>query len=211
MLAVRQSEINAADAAAELAASWIEAVAKSQDRRAFGALYNQYAPKIKRYMLRKGADDATADDLAQEVFIKAYFALPRFELRSEFGTWLYRIAINHVRDFLRKTSRMRGLSIDEIKESSIPQEDETMKREKEQTEEQRKKVVQRAIQVLPEKHQVILTLRDIQGLSYEEITQILGISPGTVDSRLHRARKLLRKKLAPFLSQKGDNYELQEG
>lgn len=106
---------------------------------------------------------------------------------------------------------MKRLSLDEIKESSIPQEDETMKREKERTEEHRKKIVQRAIQDLPEKHQVILNLRDIQGLSYEEITKILRISSGTVDSRLHRARKLLRKKLAPFLSQKGDNHELQEG
>ena len=184
---------------------------KKGDEEAFASLVKKYRVKVFNLAFSLTRDRDTADDLAQEVFIKAYFALPRFELRSEFGTWLYRIAINHVRDFLRKTSRMRGLSIDEIKESSIPQEDETMKREKEQTEEQRKKVVQRAIQVLPEKHQVILTLRDIQGLSYEEITQILGISPGTVDSRLHRARKLLRKKLAPFLSQKGDNYELQEG
>ncbi len=184
---------------------------KEGDEEAFASLVKKYRVKVFNLAFSLTRDRDTADDLAQEVFIKAYFALPRFELRSEFGTWLYRIAINHVRDFLRKASRMRRLSIDDIKESSIPQEDETMKREKEQTEEQRKKIVQRAIQVLPDKHQVILTLRDIQGLSYEEITQILRISPGTVDSRLHRARKLLRKKLAPFLSQKGDNHELQEG
>lgn len=184
---------------------------KEGDEEAFASLVKKYRVKVFNLAFSLTRDRDTADDLAQEVFIKAYFALPRFELRSEFGTWLYRIAINHVRDFLRKTSRMRRLSIDEIKEGSIPQEDETMKREKEQSEEQRTKIVRRAIQVLPEKHQVILILRDIQGLSYEEITKILRISPGTVDSRLHRARKLLRKKLAPFLSQKGGNHELQEG
>ena len=79
---------------------------------------------------------------------------------------------------------------------------------KEQIEEQRRKLVHQAIQTLPKKHQVILSLRDIQGFSYKEITQILKISPGTVDSRLHRARKMLRKKLTPFLGQKGGNNEM---
>ncbi len=184
---------------------------KEGNEEAFASLVKKYRVKVFNLAFSLTRDRDTADDLAQEVFIKAYFALPRFELRSEFGTWLYRITINHVRDFLRKTSRMKRYSLEEIKESSIPQEDETMKREKDRTEEHRKKIIHRAIQVLPEKHQVILTLRDIQGLSYEEITKILRISPGTVDSRLHRARKLLREKLAPFLSQKGGNHELQEG
>lgn len=184
---------------------------KQGDEEAFASLVKKYRVKVFNLAFSLTRDRDTADDLAQEVFIKAYFALPRFELRSEFGTWLYRITINHFRDFLRKTGRMKRLSLDEIKESSIPQEDETMKREKERTEENRKKIVQQAIQILPEKHQVILTLRDIQGLSYEEITEILRISPGTVDSRLHRARKLLREKLAPFLSHQGGNNELQEG
>jgi len=103
---------------------------------------------------------------------------------------------------------MSQISIENIKESSLLQEDEAMKKEKKFTEEQRKKLVLQTIQTLPEKHQAILSLRDIQGFSYEEISKILRISPGTVDSRLHRARKLLRKKLAPFLSQKGGNHGL---
>ena len=183
-------------------------LSKQGDEEAFASLVKKYRIKVFNLAFSLTRDRDTADDLAQEAFIKAYYALPRFQLRSGFGTWLYRITINHVRDFLRKTGRVKKLPFNEIKESSIVQEDNTMKKEKEFTEEQRRKIVHETIQTLPEKHQVILSLRDIQGLSYEEVSRILKISPGTVDSRLHRARKLLRKKLAPFLSQKGGNHGL---
>jgi RNA polymerase sigma-70 factor (ECF subfamily) len=175
---------------------------------AFGELVKKYRIKVFNLAFSLTRNRDVADDLAQEAFIKAYYALPRFQSRSGFGTWLYRIAINHVRDYLRKKSRMIQISIDNIKESSFLQEDKTMKEEKESTEEQRKQLVHQSIRSLPEKHQVILSLRDIQGFSYEEISKILKITPGTVDSRIHRARKMLRKKLAPFLSRKGGNHEL---
>jgi RNA polymerase sigma-70 factor (ECF subfamily) len=175
---------------------------------AFAELVKKYRIKVFNLAFSLTRDRDVADDLAQEAFIKAYYALPRFQSRSGFGTWLYRIAINHVRDYLRKKSRMIQISIENIKESSILQEDKTMKEEKESTEEQRKQLVHRSIRSLPEKHQVILSLRDIQGFSYEEISKILKISPGTVDSRIHRARKMLRKKLAPFFSRKGGEHEL---
>ena len=103
---------------------------------------------------------------------------------------------------------MIQISIENIKESSILQEDKTMKEEKEPIEAQRRQLVRQSIRSLPEKHKVILSLRDIQGFSYEEISKILKISAGTVDSRIHRARKMLRKKLAPFLSRKGGEHEL---
>ncbi|MGD8535970.1 MAG: sigma-70 family RNA polymerase sigma factor [Candidatus Aminicenantes bacterium] len=175
---------------------------------AFAELVKKYRIKVFNLAFSLTRDRDVADDLAQEAFIKAYYALPRFQSRSGFGTWLYRIVINHVRDYLRKKSRMIQISIENIKESSILQEDKTMKEEKESTEEQRKQLVHRSIRSLPEKHQVILSLRDIQGFSYEEISKILKISPGTVDSRIHRARKMLRKKLAPFFSRKGGEHEL---
>lgn len=92
--------------------------------------------------------------------------------------------------------------------NSIALEDEIVKKENEQTYEQRKKLVRKAIQTLPERQQIILSLRDIQGFSYGEIAKILNVPPGTVDSRLHRARKMLRKKLVPFLTKKEEGYEL---
>jgi len=183
-------------------------LSREGSEEAFAELVKKYRIKVFNLAYSLTRDRDVADDLAQEAFIKAYYALPRFQSRSGFGTWLYRIAINHVRDYLRKKSRMIQISIENIKESSILQEDKTMKEEKESTEEQRKQLVHQSIRSLPEKHQVILSLRDIQGFSYEEISKIMKISAGTVDSRIHRARKMLRKKLAPFLSRKGGEHEL---
>ncbi len=183
-------------------------LSREGSEEAFAELVKKYRIKVFNLAFSLTRDRDVADDLAQEAFIKAYYALPRFQSRSGFGTWLYRIAINHARDYLRKKSRMIQISIDNIKESSILQEDKTMKEEKESAEAQRKKFVHQSILSLPEKHQVILSLRDIQGFSYEEISKILKISPGTVDSRIYRARKMLRKKLAPFFSRQGGEHEL---
>jgi len=100
------------------------------------------------------------------------------------------------------------MPLENYRESQSVEEDEVTKKEKEQVMEQRKKLVHSCLQTLPEKYKVILTLRDIQGFSYEEISNVLKISPGTVDSRLHRARKVLREKLAPFLGEKGGIHEM---
>jgi RNA polymerase sigma-70 factor (ECF subfamily) len=97
---------------------------------AFGELVKKYRIKVFNLAFSLTRDRDVADDLAQEAFIKAYYALPKFQSRSGFGTWLYRIAINHVRDYLRKKSRMIQISIDNIKESSFLQEDKKMKEEK---------------------------------------------------------------------------------
>lgn len=183
-------------------------LSKEGDEEAFSALVKKYKTKVFSLAFSLTRNHEIADDLAQEAFIKAYFALPKFRLNSEFGTWLYRITVNHVKDYLRKKGRIRKMILENIKEISFIQEDETVRKGKEHAEEQRRKLVHQAIHTLPEKHQIILSLRDIQGFSYGEIAKILKIFPGTVDSRLHRARKMLRKKLAPFLSQKGGNHEM---
>jgi len=187
-----------------------ELVRLSQEgnEEAFASLVKKYKIKIFNLAWSLTRDRETADDMAQEVFIKAYFALSRFQFKSEFGTWLYRITVNHVKDYLRKMGRMNKMLIESKKESLLFLEDNTVRKENKYAEEQRRKLVHQAIQTLPEKYHVILSLRDIQGLPYGEISKILKISPGTVDSRLHRARKILREKLAPFLSQEGGNHEM---
>ncbi len=152
-----------------------------------------------------------ADDLAQEVFLKAYLALPRFHGKSEFGTWLYRISVNHIKDFLRKKGRAKEVSLDDVREISFSDREQTEKAELERETESRRTLVQRFVQSLPEKYRVILTLRDIQGLPYEDISRILRLSPGTVDSRLHRARRMLRLKLVPYLTGEGGANELSQG
>ncbi|MFB0566307.1 MAG: RNA polymerase sigma factor [Candidatus Aminicenantaceae bacterium] len=183
---------------------------KEGDEEAFSILVKNYQKKVFNMAYSLTRDPQVADDLAQEVFIKAYFALPRFKLRSEFGTWIYRIAVNHIKDYLRKKKKMREISLDDVEKKLISEDKELFLQERELIEKQKMKIVDKLIHELPEKHQIILTLRDIQGFSYEEISRILNISQGTVDSRLFRARRMLRYKLIPFLKKKGGNYEMQK-
>jgi RNA polymerase sigma-70 factor (ECF subfamily) len=181
---------------------------KQGDEEAFGVLVKKYKTKVFNLAYSFTRDRETADDLAQEVFIKVYYALEKFKFQSGFGTWLYRIAVNHFKDHLRKHTKERHVSIDALGREPSLSEDEIQKKEKVQQTADRKKLLYQALRSLPEKHQVILSLRDIQGHSYEEIASILKLSAGTVDSRLHRARKMLRKKIAPFLSQEGGTHEM---
>jgi len=170
---------------------------------AFETLVKRYEKKVFHLAYGFVQDSAAADDLAQEVFVKAYLALPKFKGKSEFGTWLYRIAVNHVKDHLRKVARRREVSLEEFRDFPFAADDGIKARELQQAEERRKKAVLRVLETLPPKYRVILTLRDVEGLSYEEITRILKISPGTVDSRLFRARRMLRQRMSPHLDEEG--------
>ncbi len=186
-----------------------ELVRRSQegDGEAFGQLIERYKSKVFNLAYGMIGDRSEADDLAQDVFIKAYYALPKFQFRSEFGTWLYRIAVNHVRDYLRKNKhRLDELSIHELGET-IPAASGSSFEDR-QLADKRRALVQTALRRLPEKYRTILVLRDMQELPYEEISHILAISPGTVDSRLHRARKKLREKLAAIVGGQGGDYGL---
>ncbi|MFQ6038983.1 MAG: RNA polymerase sigma factor [Candidatus Aminicenantales bacterium] len=181
------------------------------DEEAYGALVREYKKKVFHLAYSMTRNRETADDLAQEVFVKAYFALGKFKGQSGFGTWLYRIAMNHIKDYLRRSRKLPSVSLEDFPREPLNAEDESRKRERIQEEEERRKLLHRTLESLPAKYRIILTLRDIQGHSYEEIAAILRISQGTVDSRLHRARKLLRKRIMPFLSGKGGIHELQKG
>jgi len=184
-----------------------ELIRRSQegDGEAFGVLIERYKGKVFSLAYGFTRDRTAADDLAQEVFIKAYFSLPKFKARSGFGTWLYRIGVNHAKDYLRKKrSRLRDISIEDIGEQRLSAAERSQ--EDIRSEEERRALVLAALERLPEKYRVILTLRDIEGMSYEDISRILGLSPGTVDSRLHRARQKLRQRLTSSLTlQGGDN------
>ncbi len=186
-----------------------ELIRLSQQRNgeAFGELVKRYKGKVFSLAYGITRDRAAADDLAQEVFIKAYFALPKFKFQSEFGTWLYRISVNHIKDYLRKNkARHLEVPLEELSEKAVATTDPS--HEEVWTAEKRRALVQAALARLPEKHRIILILRDIQGLSYEEISRILALSAGTVDSRLHRARKKLRKKIVAAEGWKGGEHEL---
>ncbi|MCX6559743.1 MAG: sigma-70 family RNA polymerase sigma factor [Candidatus Aminicenantes bacterium] len=181
--------------------------ARQGDRSAFETLVKKYETKVYHLAFSFVRDPATAEDLAQDVFVKAYLHLADFRFDSEFGTWLYRVAVNHVKDHLRKIVRRKEVALDEVEESRFASADPVRGREEAGETERRRAAVHRALDTLPPKYNVILTLRDVRGLSYEEIAQSLKISPGTVDSRLHRARRMLRKKMAPILEREGFGVE----
>jgi len=181
-----------------------QALAGSQE--AFGALVEKYRVKMFNLAYSFTRNREAADDLAQEVFIKAYTALPKFKFQSAFSTWLYRIAVNASKDYLRRESKVSKISLEDSSQGALAQEDATAELDEAREQEKRKKLVHKALESLPEKYRSIIMLRDIQGFPYGEIGEILNISPGTVDSRLHRARKQLRKKVHQLSSRLGGEY-----
>jgi len=169
---------------------------------AYAELVRAYQSKVFSMAYGFTGNRESADDLAQEIFLKAYLALPRFRFGSAFGTWLYRVAVNHIKDFLRKRSKVNEVSLEAVGEPAAA-DDAVAMMEKEREDEGRRKLVRRELATLPDKYRIVLTLRDVEGLPYEEIARVIGLSPGTLDSRLHRARKMLRKRLAPVLLRPG--------
>lgn len=171
---------------------------KKGDLRAYDILMQKYEKKVYNlcYRMVNNAEDAA--DLAQEVFLKAYRALTDFRGQSGFSTWLYRIAVNACRDELRKRRKKPPvLSLDKPLETeegelhfeaadTAPGPLETALRGELQRE------IQGLLSKLPRNYRTVIILRDLQGLSYEEIASVLEINLGTLKSRLNRARSLLR-------------------
>ena len=174
------------------------------DLTAFDMLFSRYQGKILNLISRYVRDTEEVQDVAQEAFIKAYRALPRFRGDSAFYTWLYRIAINTAKNHLVARSR-RPPSMDVDVEDADYRDDADMLRESEDPEsalkrDQLKAVIDAAIGELPEDLRSALTLREFDGLSYEQIAQILECPVGTVRSRIFRAREHIEQRMRPLLS-----------
>jgi len=183
----------------------LELVSRVQggDKKAFDFLVRKYQHKILNLIGRYIKDPHEVPDVAQETFIKAYRSLPGFRGDSAFYTWLYRIAINTAKNHLVSQSRRPpGEDIDSqeaeqyegasrLKEYATP-ENHLLKEEIEQT-------VNQAIAELPEDLKVAITLREIDGMSYDEIAQVMVCPVGTVRSRIFRAREAIDNKLRPLL------------
>jgi RNA polymerase sigma-70 factor (ECF subfamily) len=175
------------------------------DDAAFAELVGRYRNQIINYVYRMTNDYHGAADLAQETFIRVYKAVDRYKTSHAFSTYIYRIATNLAISELRKRKRHRMESLTgffEGKEGTEPVafdppdlqplQDDAM------VGDERNNAVARAIATLPDKYRAPLVLRDVEGKSYEEISQILEISEGTVKSRISRARGLLREKLRAY-------------
>ncbi len=169
------------------------------DGRAFDILVERYQQRVFNIIRHTMGAKGEAVDLAQEVFVKVYRSLSSYEQRSAFPTWLYRITVNVCLDELRRIRRSGRVAFEEISgrtEEEIAEPDDTG-RIVEQRELQA--IVRKAIEELPEASRVVISLRDINGLSYEEIAAILHCRVGTVKSRLFNARMKLRDDLKKYL------------
>jgi RNA polymerase sigma-70 factor (ECF subfamily) len=153
-------------------------------------------------------DRECSDDLAQEVFVRVYVHRRNYRRGSKFSTWLFTIAANLAKNEIRRRVRRRNwFSLDALQEllsdSAAQLADPTEGQESRMQREQLQDAIGRAIATVPEKYRLALVLRDIEGLAYEEIGQVLGIPGGTVRSRINRARGMLKRKLQPLLRKEG--------
>lgn len=176
---------------------------QSGDKRAFDSLVRKYQYKIVQLVNRYVKDPDESLDVAQEAFIKAYRALPSFRGESAFYTWLYRIAINTAKNHL--SMRSRRPTDDEIDIEDAEQFESGGRLRSYETPEglalteEMALVIQSALEALPDELRMAITLREFEGLSYDEIANVMGCPVGTVRSRIFRAREAIDKKLEPLM------------
>lgn len=174
------------------------------DVNAFELLVREYEKNVYNLALRMVKNPDDASDMTQEAFIKAYNSLSSFRGDSKFSVWLYRIVSNVCLDYLRSVSRHPAVSLsvenDEGEETELDIPDDSRSPEELLERKLTRESVRRGLEALPEDYRQILLLREIQGLSYDEISEILSLELGTVKSRIFRARK----KLCEFLLRDGN-------
>lgn len=173
------------------------------DRRAFDLLVIKYQHRVLSLVSRFIPDFAEAQDVTQEAFIKAYRALPNFRGESQFYTWMYRIAVNTAKNYLVSRNRRTPIRDVDVDDAEFFADEGNMKDiaspDKLIARDQLQKVVFAAIEALPEDLRMAITLREMDGLSYEEIAQVMDCPIGTVRSRIFRARESVEQKMKPLL------------
>jgi len=183
--------------------------AQRGDKRAFELLVLKYQRKLGRLLSRFVRDPAEVEDVTQEAFIKAYRALPGFRGESAFYTWLYRIGINTAKNYLVALGRRAPTSTGFDNEEAEGFEDADQLRDANtpESELEGKEIaatVNRAMDALPKDLRTAITLREIEGLSYEEIASVMNCPVGTVRSRIFRARDAIAEELRPLLGTEKD-------
>lgn len=178
------------------------------DSDAYRLLVERYQARLHRLVGRLlGPDHGDVDDVVQEVFVKAFFSLNKFREDATFGTWITRIAINRARDELKKQSGKVSLDAEpgedavqglrDLLSTDEPRDDEKL----DASEGAVSRLVARTVAALPDRMRVVVTLKDMEGNSYQEVAGILNCSIGTVKSRHARARERLRQMLAPHVAE----------
>ncbi len=175
--------------------------AQAGDTRAFDELVRKYTPKLYGLVYNMTSNREDTSDLLQEIFAKAYRALKRFQGKSSFYTWIYSISVNMTLNFLKKRGRYAKVSLDDV-DSGIHNDPDFIKittanrdTVREVNIHELQKRLNEALMKLSEDHRTVVTLYDVQGLQHNEISKILGVSEGTVRSRLFYAHRLLQSLL----------------
>ncbi|MBR2383612.1 MAG: sigma-70 family RNA polymerase sigma factor [Anaerotignum sp.] len=190
--------------------------AKQGDMLAFEELILKHEKIVYNVALRMMNHSEDAKDISQEVFLKAYRSLGNFDERSQFSTWLYRITHNTCIDEMRKRKGKQSYSLEEElenEEGSMQRQiaDEGDTPEESLLREEQKSEILQALDTLSEEHKAAVILRDVKGLSYEEIAEILELSLGTVKSRISRARNQLKKEILKIREQNEKSFRHKEG
>ena len=178
--------------------------AQHGDKQAFELLVSKYQRKLARLLSRFIRDATEVEDVTQEAFIKAYRALPTFRGDSAFYTWLYRIGINTAKNYLAAMGRRAPTTTEIDSEEAEGYEDGDQLRdlntpENQMMSRQVAETVNQTLESLPEELRSAITLREIEGLSYDDIADIMNCPIGTVRSRIFRAREAIAAKLRPLL------------
>lgn len=173
------------------------------DKNAFGLLVTKYQHKVAHLVSRYVKNSGDVADVTQEAFIKAYRALPNFRGESAFYTWLYRIAVNSAKNYLVSQGRKPPASDVDADEADYYDGSDALKEqnspERSLMSEELEKVLFDALDKLPEDLRMAITLRELEGLSYEDIANVMDCPVGTVRSRIFRAREAIDKVLNPLL------------
>lgn len=174
------------------------------DKTAFDVLVRKYQFKIIKLVSRYVQDPDSAQDVSQEAFIKAYRGLGHFRGESAFYTWLYRIAINTAKNYLMSQGRRASELEVDAQEAEFFEGESALKEyatpERQLLTDEIERTVRKAIEGLPEDLRTAITLREIEGMSYEEIAEAMECPIGTVRSRIFRAREAIDRDLKPLLS-----------
>lgn len=171
------------------------------ERDAFRALFEQYRNKVYSIALRFAGDDATAMDIAQDTFVKLFSSIRDFRGESSFDTWIYRLVVNSCMDHRRRAWRVMPLA-DRFQQTLRDPADSL----KELLRSERGGQVRAAVERLSPDLRIVVVLRYTEGLSYEQIAEVLGCSQGTVASRLNRAHKRLEQRLSRLMIQDGGRH-----
>jgi RNA polymerase sigma-70 factor (ECF subfamily) len=177
--------------------------ARRGDDRSFGRLVDRHAPWLYRVAMSMVSSPEDAEDLLQETFLAASRGLSGFQERSSVKTWLRSILLNHVSKLYRSRKLRRHWSLDDSRPGIglDPAEQTRLQSTSPASAIESKADVQAMLNTLSEEHRQVIVLREIEGLSYEEIATLLAVPRGTVESRLHRARQQLKEKFAGYLNE----------